>query len=107
MPLVRSNNKKENHKRMAKKLFVRNLSYQCEDRELREHFAEFGKIVSAKVVTDRETGESRGFGFVEFETDAEAEKGLSADGEKLMGRQLNVMFAREEEPRTRMGKGRK
>jgi hypothetical protein len=57
---------------MGTKLYVGNLSYQTQESDLREHFGQFGTVVSANVITDRDTGRSRGFGFVEMSTDEEA-----------------------------------
>jgi len=78
-----------------KKLFVSNFSFRATEKDLYEFFRQFGSVVSAKVVSDKETGESRGFGFVEFVTAEEAERGLGADGQLLTGRPLRVSFARE------------
>ena len=78
------------------KLFVGGLPFSTTDDELQAAFAEFGTVASAKVITDRETGRSRGFGFVEFENDAEgksAEAGMN--GKELGGRTINVSQARE------------
>src|SRR6185503_13363804 len=69
-------------------------------------FAPFGKLISAKVVKDRETGRSRGFGFVEFETEAEADKAVAGMNEKeLEGRRLRVDKATDRPPGPRMGGG--
>lgn len=78
------------------KLFVGGLPFATTDDELKTAFAEFGTVASAKVITDRETGRSRGFAFVEFESDDEgkaAEAGL--DGKELGGRTIHVSQARE------------
>ncbi len=78
------------------KLFVGGLPFSTTDEELQAAFADFGTVASAKVITDRETGRSRGFGFVEFESDDEgkaAESGL--DGKELGGRTIHVSQARE------------
>lgn len=78
------------------KLFVGGLPFSTTDDELQTAFADFGTVASAKVITDRETGRSRGFGFVEFESDDEgkaAETGL--DGKELSGRTIHVSQARE------------
>ena len=60
---------------MATKLYVGNLSYQTNDQSLHDLFSEAGSVSSAQVVTDRDTGQSRGFGFVEMSTEAEAQAG--------------------------------
>ncbi len=78
------------------KLFVGGLPFSTTDDELQAAFAEYGTVASAKVITDRETGRSRGFGFVEFESDDEgkaAEAGL--EGKELGGRTIHVSQARE------------
>jgi len=64
-------------KKMAKKLFVGNLSYNMTDEQLNEIFAPFGKIVSANIVFDKFSHRSKGFGFVEFETEEQAQAALS------------------------------
>ena len=84
---------------MGNRLYIGNLSYQTSTEELRAEFESCGKVVDAKVVTDRETGVSRGFGFVQFATDAEAEAAVqSYDGTDFGGRQLRVRIA-EDRPR--------
>ena len=78
------------------KLFVGGLPFSTTDDELQTAFADFGTVASAKVITDRETGRSRGFAFVEYESDDEgkaAEAGL--DGKELGGRTIHVSQARE------------
>ncbi len=85
---------------MATKLYVGNLSFQTQEDELREHFAQFGEVVSATIVSDRDTGRSRGFGFVEMSSDAEARNAIQAlDGKELDGRQLKVNEAKPREDR--------
>ena len=81
---------------MAHKLFVGGLSYSTSNDRLREVFAEVGQVESAVVVTDRDTGRSRGFGFVEMATAEEAEKAVSRfNGQELDGRRLQVEKAKE------------
>ena len=78
-----------------KKLYVGNLPYTTTDEELRELFAQHGSVESAVVITDRETGRSRGFGFVEMD-DGGADAALSAlDGRDMGGRPLRVNVARD------------
>ena len=78
-----------------KKLYVGNLPWRCSEEELREFFAPFGTVHSVAIITDRETGRSRGFGFVEMD-DGDAEKAIAeADGRELAGRPLRVNEARE------------
>lgn len=80
-----------------KKLYVGNLPWRTDDDELREFFSTFGDVESATVITDRETGRSRGFGFVEMD-DEGAERAISeADGHELGGRPLKVSEAKERE----------
>jgi len=82
------------------KLYVGNLPYTTKDDNLREHFSSVGTVASATVVTDRETGRSRGFGFVEFEDDAEGRAAIEQlDGKELEGRALKVNEARSREER--------
>ena len=84
---------------MASKLYVGGLAWATTDASLGAAFAPFGKVVSAKVVTDRETGRSRGFGFVEYETEAECDKALAGMNEKeLEGRRLRVDKATDRPP---------
>lgn len=90
------------------KLFVGGLPFSTSDDELAEAFASFGTVASAKVITDRDTGRSKGFGFVEFESDDEgkaAEAGMN--GKELGGRTVTVNEARprEERPRRDFGGG--
>ena len=76
---------------MAKKLYVGNLSYNTSEDSLRNLFAQFGNVVSAKIVFDRDTGSSKGFGFVELSTDEEASAAIAGtNGQELDGRQLRV-----------------
>ena len=79
-----------------KKIYVGNLAFSTTDQELEELFAQHGSVSSAKVITDRETGRSRGFGFVEMDDAAAADKAIAAlDGSQLGGRDLRVNEARE------------
>jgi len=81
---------------MSKKLFVGSLSWNINDQGLREAFEPFGEINEAVVITDRDSGRSRGFGFVTFEDDEAADKAISAlDGSELDGRPIKVNVARE------------
>lgn len=81
---------------MPKKLYVGNMSYSTSEDELREAFEAAGEVVSVAVITDRETGRPRGFGFVEMATDEGAEAAIEAmDGKDLGGRPLKVNVARE------------
>jgi RNA recognition motif-containing protein len=81
---------------MGKKLFVGNLSFQTTSADLEALFAQAGTCESASVITDRATGRSRGFGFVEMASNDEAQKAISdLNGTELQGRKLNVSEARE------------
>lgn len=81
---------------MAARLYVGNLSYNTGDAELRDAFASSGNVLSATVVTDRDTGRSRGFGFVEFGSASEAQTAIAnMNGASLDGRALTVNEARE------------
>jgi len=85
---------------MAKKLFVGGLSWDTTDDGLRQAFASFGEITEAKVITDRDTGRSRGFGFVTFTQDEDAKKAISQmDGTSLDGKTIKVNEAQEKSPR--------
>ena len=88
---------------MAKnKLFVGNLNWETKDEGLREAFEPFGEIVEAKVISDRNTGRSRGFGFVTFEEENDAQKAMEElDGKELDGRSLRVNEAQDKKPRDR------
>ncbi len=84
---------------MVKTLYVGNLPYSTSEEELKEVFLKYGEVSSAKIITDRETGRSRGFGFVEIEEEA-AQKAIDAlDGKEFGGRSLRVNEARERRQR--------
>lgn len=77
------------------RLYVSKISYGMRDQDLHELFSEYGTVKEAKVIIDRKTKLSRGFGFVEMNTAVEAERCLALDGIKSMGRTIEVSFARE------------
>lgn len=82
---------------MAKKLYVGNLSFDMLDEDLEQAFAEYGEIVSVVIVKDRDSGRSRGFGFVEFADEESAQKAKQAlDGKEVKGRALRIDEAREQ-----------
>ena len=84
-------------------IYVGNLSYSITEKQLEELFAEFGEVTSARLITDRDTGRPKGFGFVEMADKAAAESAISAlDGREVGGRDLRVNEAtpREDRPRT-------
>ena len=90
---------------MGSKLFVGGLSWDTDDNSLRAAFASFGEIVEAKVVTDRDTGRSRGFGFVNFRDEASAAEARSKmDGQQIDGRNVKVDIAADK-PSNRGGGG--
>ena len=85
---------------MAKKLFVGGLSWDTTDEGLRQAFATYGEITEAKVITDRDTGRSRGFGFVTFAQNEDATTAISKmDGTNLDGKTIKVNEAQEKGPR--------
>jgi RNA recognition motif-containing protein len=85
---------------MATKLYVGNLSYQTTDQQLHDLFSEAGNVTSAQVVTDRYTGQSRGFGFVEMASEDEAQQAIAAiNGRDISGRALVVNESRPREDR--------
>ena len=91
---------------MSKKLFVGGLSWGTDDASLNDAFSKFGEISEAKVVNDRDTGRSRGFGFVTFEDAADADKAIEEmNGASLDGRTLNVNEANDRGPRGGGGGG--
>ena len=91
---------------MGKRLYVGNLSYSVDSSELEQMFGAHGSVQSAEVVSDRMTGRSKGFGFVEMGTDEEAQKAISAlNGQENNGRALTVNEAKPREERPRGGGG--
>ena len=92
---------------MGNKLYVGNLPYSVRDGDLEQSFGQFGTVSSAKVMMERDTGRSKGFGFVEMASDAEAQAAISGmNGQALGGRSLVVNEARPMEPRPpRSGSG--
>lgn len=87
---------------MGNKLYVGSLPYSITDQQLQDMFAPHGTVVSAKVITDRFTGRSRGFGFVEMSTSEEAQKAIAAlNGTPCEGRSLVVNEAKPQERRER------
>ncbi|MCL2126737.1 MAG: RNA-binding protein [Treponema sp.] len=89
---------------MAKKLYVGNLSYSTTEDSLRNYFASFGNVVSAKIIFDRETGNSKGFGFIEMGADDEASAAIAGtNGTEFEGRQIRVNEAMDKPRRERSG----
>lgn len=88
----------------SSKLFVGGLSWGTDENALRDAFSSFGEVIEAKVVMDRDTGRSKGFGFVSFTSTSDAESAMqSMDGRNLGGRILRVNFAIEKPPSARFG----
>lgn len=91
---------------MAKKIYVGNLSFSITDDELQQAFASFGTVTSARVVMDKMSGRSKGFGFVEIEDDAGADSAIEKmNGQTIGGRPVRVSEAKPQEPRTGGGGG--
>ena len=89
---------------MAKKLYVGGLSYDTAEEGLKETFSQAGTVVSAVVITDKMSGRSKGFGFVEMSSDEEAQKAIEMfNGKELDGRSITVNEARPMESRPRQG----
>ncbi len=87
-------------------IYVSNLSFNVQDEDLKEFFAPYGEVTSAKIITDRETGKSRGFGFVEMSDDEASRKAIKElDGGTVDGRTIKVMEAKPKEDRPRSNGG--
>lgn len=92
--------------KMGKKLYVGNLSYSMDDQSLTNLFSTYGNVESARVITDRETGRSKGFAFVEMSADSEAQSAIEKlNGTEQSGRAINVSEAKPMEPRGDRGGG--
>lgn len=86
---------------MGSKVYVGGLPYSTTDQQLNDLFAQHGNVTSARIITDKFTGQSRGFGFVEMATDDEAKNAITAlNGTQFGGRTLTVNEARPQEPRS-------
>lgn len=91
---------------MGKKLYVGNLPYSATDQSLQNAFSQCGTVESAKVIMDRDSGRSKGFGFVEMSTDEEARTAIGQlNGTDLDGRQMTVSEAKPQAPRDNRGGG--
>lgn len=91
---------------MGRKLYVGNLPFSATEQVLSDAFAEYGTVESAKIITDRDTGRSKGFGFVEMSSDEEAQAAITKlNGSQWEGRQLTVNEAKPQAPRDNRGGG--
>jgi RNA recognition motif-containing protein len=87
-------------------IYVSNLSFNVQDEDLREFFTPYGEVTSAKIINDRETGKSRGFGFVEMSDDTASKKAIAElDGADVEGRAIKVMEAKPKENKSFGGGG--
>lgn len=87
---------------MSKKIYVGNMNYSTDETSLKDLFAGFGNVLSAKIITDQMTGRSKGFGFIEMENDAEASEAInSLNGKEFAGRNLKVNEAIDKPRRDR------
>lgn len=91
---------------MTNKLYIGQLSFSVDSQALGEVFSAAGDVTSAKVITDRDTGRSKGFGFVEMANEEQAQAAINQfHGKEVLGRTINVSFAKPQEPRTGGGGG--
>ena len=91
---------------MGAKLYVGNLPYSATEERLQQHFAQHGSVVSARIITDKFSGRSKGFGFIEMASDAEAQNATNAlNGTDFEGRNIVVSEARPQAPRPMGGSG--
>ena len=87
---------------MGAKLYVGNLPYSATEERLQQHFAQYGSVLSARIITDKFSGRSKGFGFVEYKDEANNRKAVDQlDGKELDGRAISVGLARPKEDRPR------
>ena len=86
---------------MGNKLYIGNLSFNVSEDQLTDHFSAFGNVTSCKIITDRDTGRSKGFAFVEMSSDSEAQEAIEKfDGQDFGGRTMRVNEAKPMEPRS-------
>mgnify|MGYP001335232081 CR=1 FL=1 len=89
---------------MGEKVYVANISFNATEQDIRDLFSDYGEVVSVKMITDKFTGQSKGFGFVEMGAEEDAKKAISElNGKPFMGKTLTVAEAKPQQPRT--GKG--
>lgn len=92
---------------MGNKLYVGNVSFNASEEQLTDHFAAFGTVTSCKIITDRDTGRSKGFAFIEMSSEEEAAEAISKlDGQDFDGRGLRVNEAKPQERRERPQRNR-
>ncbi|OGL31213.1 RNA-binding protein [Candidatus Saccharibacteria bacterium RIFCSPHIGHO2_12_FULL_41_12] len=85
---------------MGKRLFVGSLPYKLTEDEMKDFFAQIGEVVSVRIITDRDTGRSKGFGFVEMADDAAGDKAIAElNGKELGGRPITISEAKPQQPR--------
>jgi cold-inducible RNA-binding protein len=84
----------------VKKIYVGNLSYDANEQDLEKLFNDFGKNLQIKLIKDLETGRSKGFAFIEFENNSNAQAALQTDGKEFQGRRLKVSIAKDKRPRS-------
>ena len=82
------------------KAYVGNISFQSDENSIKDFFSDCGEVTDVKIITDRETGRSRGFGFVSFDSDASLEAAIGKSGSNLDGRELKINKA-EQKPKTK------
>ena len=85
---------------MGKRLFVGSLPYKITEDEMKDFFAQVGEVVSVRIITDRDTGRSKGFGFVEMADDAAGDKAIAElNNKELAGRPITISEAKPQQPR--------
>ncbi len=85
---------------MGKRLFVGSLPYKLTEDEMKDFFAQVGEVVSVRIITDRDTGRSKGFGFVEMAEDSAGDAAIAdLNGKELLGRPITVSEAKPQQPR--------
>ncbi len=87
------------------KIYVGNLSFDTTTADLESHFSQFGEFEDVKLITDRETGRSKGFAFITFASEKDAQASLASDGTEFKGRKIRVNMAREDDRKRRTGGG--
>ena len=107
-PIESSLSQKGVSRKMPKKIYVGNLSFQMTENDLNDLFTEFGSVESAQIITDRSTGRSKGFGFVQMADDEAADKAIERlNGKEVKGRALTVNEARPREEKDSSQGGRR